>query len=106
LNSKAESGQAFETVEGHIVNMVSHAGTRNSLMAKYSTILSAFKRGNYSAAFGALVAFKNFLNAQRGRKISETAYQAMLADVNKIEVNIQFLSGASEPPSALIKQKK
>lgn len=69
------------------LNLIDNGGIYNSLLAK-ATISQIINLINKNTSLNILNSLLNELNAQRGKHITEDAYQILLYDVNYLKNNL------------------
>ena len=77
VEKKVEVAEALNLILKDLSILVSHKGMRKSLQAKWNTFTKKYQKGKYSTALNNMNAFVHELNAQRGKHISEAAYQVL-----------------------------
>jgi len=71
--------EEYNSVRSLVLSLNLPKGAETSILAKLDASKKSYLKGNYVAAMNQLVALKNYLNAQKGKKVPEEAADQLLA---------------------------
>lgn len=74
---KISISNAFLGISSSLNSNISNQGTLRSLQAKLDVFSKNYKKGKYKVALNDINSFINELDAQRGKHVSESAYQTL-----------------------------
>jgi predicted negative regulator of RcsB-dependent stress response len=83
VHVKGAAEQASDLIAA-VNNLATKSGTKNALLAKLTTALEKLQSNNTAAACGRLQSFINDVNAQRGKDITASDADALIAAATQI----------------------
>lgn len=89
--TKIDVARSINSFETNLSGLINHHGTLRSLQAKLDVFTKHFQKGEYNTALNNINAFINELNAQRGKHVSESAYQTLKAYADTIVQSLNSL---------------
>jgi hypothetical protein len=102
LEKKAEAVIAKRALKTDLETLITNQGIRNSLKVKIEQIEKHLNRAEYQPANNVTKAFLSELAAQRGKHVSEQAYQTLKGFVDAIISSAEFLATAAQIPGPKI----
>jgi len=91
MEAKVTVAIAKDSFDANLEGLVSHQGILRSLQAKLDVFTKNYQKGKYKTAQNNINAFINELNAQRGKHVSESAYQTLKAYADTIVLSLNAL---------------
>jgi len=89
--TKIDVAIALDGFDSQLPLQIQHQGIRQSLQAKLDVFTKNYQKGKYKTALNNINAFINELNAQRGKHVSESAYQMLKAYADTIVLSLNAL---------------
>lgn len=89
--NKINVATSLNNFSTHLSSSISHKGILNSLQVKLDHFTKNYRQGDYKVALNNINSFINELNAQRGKHVSESAYQTLKAYADTIVQSLNAL---------------
>ena len=91
VGKKIDVATSLETISTSIPTLISHQGILHSLQVKLAAFVKHYQSGAYNVALNNMTSFVNELDAQRGKHVSEEAYQTLKALADTVIANTNSL---------------
>jgi hypothetical protein len=89
--TKVEIAESLDGFDSTLPALIPNKGIRNSLQVKLDHFMKDYRQGNYKVSLNMINAFLNELNAQRGKHVSESAYQTLKGYADTIVQSLNAL---------------
>lgn len=91
VEKKIEIAVALDELPSSLTAQISNTGILHSLQVKLDHFTESYRQGNYKVALNNINSFINELNAQRGKHVSESAYQTLKSYADTIVQSLNSL---------------
>ena len=91
VGKKIDIGDSLHSLGLALIQLISQQGILHSLQVKLDNFSKHYLKGEYSTALNNMNSFVNELDAQRGKHVSEQAYQTLKTLVDTIIANTNSL---------------